>query len=147
MKIMVCADGSEFSETAIEKCAEMLSGTPELSIKVISVYEPPVPMATEPFIGTQDYYEYVSQEERKLAEGIADKAQTKLKSLFPEASISAQAMKGKPEQVIVESAEEWRSDLIVIGSHGRGFWGRAMLGSVSDFTVHHAPCSVLVVKK
>ena len=37
-------------------------------------------------------------------------------------------------------------DLIVVGSHGRGFWGR-LLGSVSDGVVHHAPCSVLVVRK
>ena len=39
-----------------------------------------------------------------------------------------------------------KADLIVVGSHGRGFWGR-LLGSVSNGVVHHAPCSVLVVRK
>ncbi len=53
---------------------------------------------------------------------------------------------GDPGQAIVEIAEDWHSDLIVVGSHDRGFWSRALLGSVSDAVVHHAPCSVLVVE-
>ncbi|MCB1025610.1 MAG: universal stress protein [Acidobacteria bacterium] len=48
---------------------------------------------------------------------------------------------------IVEKAKRWNADLIIVGSHGRGFWGRVMLGSISDSLVHHAPCSVLVVRK
>ena len=147
MKVIICADGSEFSETSVDRFLEILSGTAELSIRVISVYEPPVPMATEPFIGSQDYYKYVSTEAEKLAKDYADKAQAKIKSSLPEARISTQIVKGKPERMIVEAAEEWRADLIVVGSHGYGFWGRALLGSVSDFVVHHASCSVLVAKK
>ena len=147
MKVIICTDGSEVSETSIDKFLEILSGTTELLIRVISVYEPPVPMATEPFIGSQDYYHHVSDEARKLAKKYSDKARAKIKSRLPEARISTQIAKGKPEQVIVETAEEWPADLIVVGSHGYGFWGRALLGSVSDFLVHHAPCSVLVVKK
>ena len=50
------------------------------------------------------------------------------------------------KEQIIELAREWGADLIVVGSHGRGFWGR-LLGSVSTGVVHHAPCSVLVVRK
>jgi len=53
---------------------------------------------------------------------------------------------GAPSRMIIESATNWGADLIVVGSHGRGFWGRVMLGSVSDAILHHAPCSVLVVR-
>ena len=54
---------------------------------------------------------------------------------------------GATNRVIIETAKDWNADLIVVGSHGRGFWGRTMIGSVSDSVIHHAPCSVLVVRK
>jgi nucleotide-binding universal stress UspA family protein len=60
--------------------------------------------------------------------------------------ISTMVVKGSPERELIDVATEWRADLIVVGSHGRGFWGRLTLGSVTDAVVHHAPCSVLVVR-
>jgi nucleotide-binding universal stress UspA family protein len=53
---------------------------------------------------------------------------------------------GRPAQGIIQTATDWPADLIVVGSHGYGFWGRLALGSVSAGVVNHAPCSVLVVK-
>jgi nucleotide-binding universal stress UspA family protein len=55
-------------------------------------------------------------------------------------------MNGPAAKEIIDKAERWRADLIVVGSHGYGFWGR-LLGSVSNYVVHNAPCSVLVVRK
>ncbi len=51
-----------------------------------------------------------------------------------------------PKESIVEEAQKWSADLIVLGSHGYGFWERMLLGSVSNAVVHHAPCSVLIVR-
>jgi nucleotide-binding universal stress UspA family protein len=48
--------------------------------------------------------------------------------------------------MITEEAQKWEADLIIVGSHGQSFWSRALLGSVSNAVVNHAPCSVLVVK-
>jgi nucleotide-binding universal stress UspA family protein len=53
---------------------------------------------------------------------------------------------GEPGDAIVEAASAEGVDLIVVGSHGRSGLGRALLGSVSDFVVRHAPCPVMVVK-
>lgn len=53
---------------------------------------------------------------------------------------------GEPAESIVEAALAERADVIVIGSHGRGAIGRALIGSVSDQVVRHAPCPVLVVR-
>jgi nucleotide-binding universal stress UspA family protein len=60
--------------------------------------------------------------------------------------IEKEILIGSAKKIIVKEAEDWEADLIVVGSHGYGFLGRALLGSVSDAVIHHAPCSVLVVK-
>jgi nucleotide-binding universal stress UspA family protein len=54
---------------------------------------------------------------------------------------------GDPGESIVEAARAERADLIVVGSHGRSGVGRALIGSVSDHVVRHAPCPVLVVRQ
>jgi nucleotide-binding universal stress UspA family protein len=53
---------------------------------------------------------------------------------------------GKPAAEIVRTAKEWPADVIVIGSHGRHGLERALLGSVAEGVMRHAPCSVLVVR-
>ena len=53
---------------------------------------------------------------------------------------------GVPGEAIVEAAASEDVDMIVIGSHGRGGVGRAVIGSVSDHVVRNAGCPVLVVR-
>jgi nucleotide-binding universal stress UspA family protein len=48
--------------------------------------------------------------------------------------------------VILDEAESWGADLIVVGSHGYRAWERFLLGSVSQSVVSHAKCSVEVVR-
>jgi nucleotide-binding universal stress UspA family protein len=54
---------------------------------------------------------------------------------------------GDPAIEICRVAEEGRFDLVVIGSHGLGFLKRVLLGSVSHYVLHHAPCPVLLVRE
>ena len=53
---------------------------------------------------------------------------------------------GQVRPMVVDVARKWRADLIVVGSHGRTGLGRILLGSVSDYVAHHAPCSVQIVR-
>ena len=46
----------------------------------------------------------------------------------------------------VKLAEEKHADLIVVGTHGRTGFGKALLGSVSERVIGKAKCAVLVVK-
>ncbi|NJL47200.1 MAG: universal stress protein [Leptolyngbyaceae cyanobacterium SM2_5_2] len=52
---------------------------------------------------------------------------------------------GSPGEVICTLARTWEADLIVVGSHGRKGISELFLGSVSNYVMHHAPCSVLVI--
>lgn len=53
---------------------------------------------------------------------------------------------GKPAELICQVAQDWKADLIVMGRRGLKGWSEAVLGSASNYVLHHAPCSVLVVQ-
>ena len=148
MKILLATDGSEFSRPAIDKCCEIVGLRSDVSVRIVSVYEAQIPMAAEPFAVSGEFYQKLDEIAERRAILAADKAAERLRSVCPNESleITTVVQLGIPAEVIIETAEAWRTDLIIVGSHGRGFWGRLTLGSVSDAVVHHAPCSVLVVR-
>ena len=149
MKILIATDGSDFSRVAIEKCCRILALSAETPIKILSVYEQMAPMATEPFAISAQYYQEMMDLERKQCVSFVEDAVGQIKKSFPDANlvIETEVRLGSPVRDIVDEAKDWKADLIVIGSHGRGFWGRLTLGSVSDAIVHHAPCSVLIARQ
>ena len=51
-----------------------------------------------------------------------------------------------PAVALCEQASEWKADLCVVGTHGRGGLSRLLLGSVAERVVRHAPCDVLVAR-
>jgi nucleotide-binding universal stress UspA family protein len=53
---------------------------------------------------------------------------------------------GVPAAEIVRYAEDANIDLIIMGTHGRGFVGHVMMGSVAERVVRTAPCPVLTVR-
>lgn len=52
---------------------------------------------------------------------------------------------GSPGRAICTLAKTWEADLIMVGSHGHKALSEMFLGSVSNYVMHHAPCSTLVV--
>ena len=53
---------------------------------------------------------------------------------------------GDAKSRILDVAEEWHADLIVLGSHGRKGVNRFLMGSVSEAVARHACCSVEIVR-
>lgn len=54
--------------------------------------------------------------------------------------------RGDPGEAIVHVAEKESCDIIITGSRGMGMIRRTILGSVSDYVLHHAHCPVLICK-
>jgi nucleotide-binding universal stress UspA family protein len=52
-----------------------------------------------------------------------------------------------PRHGIPKAARDWEADLIVMGSHGRGAFGRLLVGSTVQAVLRHAPCSVEIVRQ
>jgi nucleotide-binding universal stress UspA family protein len=54
---------------------------------------------------------------------------------------------GSAGSEIVQEAGGWPADLIVVGSRGHGGFARLLLGSTASHVLHHAPCSIEIVRK
>ena len=88
---------------------------------------------------------------RELAERAAERVRAELPNwkVTPDAAVPrwtviAEARADAPHWAIVRKADEWRPDLVVLGSHGRSALGRLLLGSVSQSVLTHAQCSVRI---
>ena len=148
MKILLATDGSKFSSAAVEECKKFIRSGLATAIKIVSVYEAQVPVVAEPMAIASDCYQKLTDFARARSFDCVRDAREILE-LVPtdnEVPITIEVEMANPSSFIVEAAQRWGADMIVVGSHGRGFLGRLALGSISDAVVHSAPCSVLVVR-
>jgi nucleotide-binding universal stress UspA family protein len=65
----------------------------------------------------------------------------------PAVRFEGRLCEGEPAEEIIRLAGKTRSDLIVMGTHGRTGLGRLLLGSVAEEVLRRAPCPVLLLKK
>lgn len=153
-KILVALDRSKIAKQVFDKS---LAGArePDSSLMLLHVMSPgdegyPIlPGIQYPYIpvGEEDLLgSYLKQREIYEHLGI-----DMLRSLTEEAiaaGVQAEfAQKvGNPGPVICNLARTWEADLIVVGRRGRSGISELLLGSVSNYVLHHAPCSVLVVE-
>ena len=147
MKIILAVDGSVYSDAAVEEIVKR-PWPPESEIKVITAVEIPVLMGSvTPWGISPVYFEQVEISVRGAAQDAINRAMSKLSAIKGKTlKISTEIIQGSPREVIVDEAEKWNADLIVMGSRGLGAWNRLLLGSVSSGVVHHANCSVEIVR-
>jgi nucleotide-binding universal stress UspA family protein len=136
MKILLAVDGSEYSQAAVEEVAR--TPWPEGSvIRIVSVAEilsDTVSAEWELFFETRAL-ENVTRAIARFGE-IAG-AQTESMTLI---------LKGDPKKALLDEAELWGADLIVVGTHSYNAFERLLLGSVSRAVATHAKCSVQIVR-
>jgi len=147
MKILLAIDGSPCSERAVEEVARR-PWPADSQVRIISVVEPPAPLVAEPYMGMTGYLDEVETLKRKQAVEVLERATAKLRGGAESAGlqVSTEVLNGSPKRIIVEEAETWGADLVVVGSHGYRSWERMLLGSVSQAVAAHAECSVEIVR-
>lgn len=146
MRVLLAVDGSPYSEAAISEVAnrEWPFGT---EIRILSAFEMPLPATPEAWALPPKYLDEIEQSGRNNAKRIVERAQEKVSQKIGDAvKIESKFVVGSPKNVILEEADNWNADLIVLGSHGYSAWERFLLGSVSQGVVSHAKCSVEVAR-
>jgi nucleotide-binding universal stress UspA family protein len=147
MKILFATDGAKQSDAAIDMLKKFKLDDGD-EIRVVSVIDMAVPMAVDIYGGYLPDTAEVEKAAKENATKILDETAGKLREHFDKdkVDVSIDLLFGSPESRIVEAADEFHPNLVVVGSHGYSTWERLLLGSVSDSVVHHVPCSVLVVR-
>jgi nucleotide-binding universal stress UspA family protein len=143
-KILLATDGSEEAQLAARTAADLAKGTAsELHVVVIfqeSAYGHPYYEVRFP-----SFAEHLRQQDREENQKVLDEQVKRLQEI--EVDIAEPHLRsGEPDREIVALAEELGAGLIVMGSRGLGGVRRALMGSVSDGVVRHAPCPVMVVR-
>lgn len=149
-KVLVPVDGSDSSKRALEM-GIALANASGAGITVLEVIEefgplpgyyevaPPIAGGIGPVyqLSAAERVKWVSEQRFEKVHPILDESK---------APWDRMVVEGYAADVICTVAAEGSYDMIVIGSTGRSAISRFLLGSVTDRVVHHAPCSVVVVR-
>jgi nucleotide-binding universal stress UspA family protein len=129
-RIVVGVDGSPTSRVALRwavRQAKLTNGT----VDAVIAWE--IPMVL------QSYGDFKADARKTLdtviSEEIGPTDSQQVRSLV---------VNGHPAQALIDAADG--ADLLVVGSRGHGSFAEALIGSVSQHCVHHAPCPVLIVR-
>lgn len=152
-KIMVGLDKSPLSLSAMEEAIALARAYgAELRLEyILTDYESGAPQRITYF--DEYYYPAMSQpileEYQRDWNKYVDDYRTWLKEYVQTVSlmgldVSGDVRLGDPGRELCSVAKEWQADLLVLGSHGRSGLKEMLLGSVSNYVMHRAPCSVLI---
>jgi nucleotide-binding universal stress UspA family protein len=147
MKILLAVDGSEAGLAAVEEAAR--TPWPEGSIvRIVSVTDIPFPTQQWAMpMPTSSYEEWERIFEERSVENTAQAMARFGEIAGAQTEMRSKTLKGDPKMAILDEAEHWGADLIVVGTHGYNALERLWLGSVSRAVASHAKCSVEVARR
>ncbi len=144
-KILVPTDGSRASKKAIDYAIGLAKQT-KSTITILSVIDKSVFLAQSipARASSKRVITPIEDYLSNLTESYIDQAvkQCSKKRVKPVTVVRS----GHPVEEIVKEARRSKSNLIIVGSHGKGALESAVLGSVSYGLIHNAKCPVLVIR-
>ncbi|MCA9847037.1 MAG: universal stress protein [Dehalococcoidia bacterium] len=153
-KILLPLDGSDLSREAINhaKGLAKATGAPLVLLQVIDSEEQLISQASGMTIEPMAMGEVTVDAARAAVAAQREAATQNLEAV--KAELSAEGVKaetvireGHPGEQIVEAVDELGADVVVMATHGRTGFRRAILGSVADHVARHTPtASVLLIR-
>ncbi|KAF8683881.1 hypothetical protein HU200_044823 [Digitaria exilis] len=156
-RILVAVDEGDESVQALRWCLSTFAPAARGDTVILLYVRPPPPtysvLDASGYVFADDVTAAIDRYSREVADAVVEKAQ-KLCTLYGkeegesdhEMKVEVKVAVGDARTVICHMADKLGADLLVMGSHGYGFFKRALLGSVSDYCLRNASCPVLVVK-
>jgi nucleotide-binding universal stress UspA family protein len=156
-RILVAVDTSELSQTVFARALELaqacsaklhlchclnMEAHPELIVPAMSVGM--TDMGSYPrLIDSGTWQEHIQQHQKQALNLLKTYSQTAIELGIP---TEYNCHQGEVGSSICTLAKEWQADLVMMGRRGRTGLSEALLGSVSNYVLHHAPCAVLVIQ-
>jgi nucleotide-binding universal stress UspA family protein len=144
MKILLATDGTEFSEAATQSIVGTID--PKNSEVLVLEAVEPLSYSTPPQMAPGYAPELAQKREEQKKEAKASVAATADILQAAGFQVNTRVVEGDPRNAILDVAEESKTDLIVLGSHGRRGIQKFLIGSVAESVARHARCSVLIVR-
>jgi nucleotide-binding universal stress UspA family protein len=156
-RILIGYDGSACADAALDELTH--AGLPlKADARILSIAEvwlPPPPPSSYEIVEQAEKAKSPADLQHRFAKGcaaaktalaLAEVARDRVRANFPNWKVTAKSSCGSPAWELVAMADEWKPDLIVVGSHGRTALGRFVLGSVSQRVLTEARCSVRIAR-
>ncbi|CAH1791996.1 unnamed protein product [Owenia fusiformis] len=146
--VVIAVDGSERADAALSWYLEHLH-KPEND--VVLAHAPPEPSAAITFTGMYtagpipiDTWKQVVEEHKASVKKLQEKYQAACQGKLEKVKWVVKVRRDSAGEEIIKVAEEEKADMIVMGSRGLGTIRRTILGSVSDYVLHHSKVPVIV---
>lgn len=136
-KILLGVDGSHYSLKAAEAAAELARCT-NAELRIVVAH------ATVPAYLGEPNFQHAVTARLKESRSVMDEAVKAVGDIPGE--VKTEILEGPAAEVILRVADVRESDLIVMGSRGRGTLRGLLLGSQSQKVLQHAPCPVMIVR-
>ncbi|XP_066351792.1 universal stress protein PHOS34-like isoform X3 [Miscanthus floridulus] len=158
-RILVAVDEGDESVLALRWCLGTFAAASRGDTLILLYVRPPPPtysvLDASGYLFAEEVTAAIDRYSREVADAVVEKAQ-KLCTLYSkdqdvdesdhEMKVEVKVAVGDARAVICHMADKLGADVLVMGSHGYGFFKRALLGSVSDYCLRNASCPVLIVK-
>ena len=116
IKILLATDGSKYSKIAINEIANR-PFPPKTEVCILAAYEiTPIVNTLEPMGVSHEYYAQFDENAKKNAKSASEIRETKNPNLL----VTTKVVEGSPKSVILDEAEKFKANLIIVGSHGYG---------------------------
>jgi nucleotide-binding universal stress UspA family protein len=147
MHVLLGTDGSDLALEATRRGLALLSGADKVTLlSVVADLPADTGGGIEGPLYTPEQEEDLRKSETEHANHALGETRAVLAGVAASATIAERIETGDPAAMICYVAGEVGADVIIVGSHGKGFVSRVLLGSVSEYVTRHAPCPVLVVR-
>ena len=144
MRILLPVDDSPYSQEAVRSLVAEFQ-TRRTEVQVLHVIEPVKAYLTAGMV-PEIVIDNAQIEAERLKQSTALVASIAQKLRNAGFATTEAVERGDPKSVILDHAEKWPADLIILGSHGLKGMSRFLMGSVSDAVARHAACSVQIVR-
>jgi len=133
-KVLVAIDLSDAAQPTLQAALEF-SALFDAAVRVLHVVEP---LPSIPDVGIQlDEGEHLRLAEVGTSELVA--------SVSESTTVDQVVRCGASARAIADEAGQWEADLVIVGSHGKGWVDRVLLGSTTERLLNKLPCPVLVI--
>lgn len=154
-KILVAIDRTDYSKAVFQEALALAKATQSqlLLLHVMSPFDESYPMLAYPI--ADELYSGMHEEAMKTYTRQWEEAEVAarefLRGLTDEALAAGVTTEfsqnfGDPGRTICSLADTWDAELIILGRRGRSGLSEMLMGSVSNYVLHHAPCSVLAIQ-